>query len=84
MKRFSFSNIMLWVGLLFIYLPMVILVIYSFNGSKLVTVWGGWSVKWYAGLLDNSQLMGAVMRSIEIAFYTAIAAVALAHWRPSC
>ncbi len=77
MKRYSFSNIMLWVGLLFIYLPMVILVIYSFNGSKLVTVWGGWSVKWYAGLLDNSQLMGAVMRSIEIAFYTAIAAVAL-------
>ena len=77
MKRYSFSNIMLWVGLLFIYLPMVILVIYSFNGSKLVTVWGGWSVKWYAGLLDNSQLMGAVMRSIEIAFSTAIAAVAL-------
>ncbi|PAV47050.1 putrescine ABC transporter permease PotI [Pseudomonas sp. HAR-UPW-AIA-41] len=77
MKRYSFSNIMLWAGLLFIYLPMVILVIYSFNGSKLVTVWGGWSVKWYAGLLDNSQLMGAVMRSIEIAFYTAIAAVAL-------
>ena len=77
MKRFSFSNIMLWAGLLFIYLPMVILVIYSFNGSKLVTVWGGWSVKWYAGLLDNSQLMGAVMRSIEIALYTAVAAVAL-------
>ena len=77
MKRYSFSNIMLWVGLLFIYLPMVILVIYSFNGSKLVTVWGGWSVKWYAGLLDNSQLMGAVMRSIEIALYTAVAAVAL-------
>ncbi|MBB6342809.1 putrescine transport system permease protein [Pseudomonas fluvialis] len=77
MKRFSFSTLMLWVGLLFIYLPMVILVIYSFNGSKLVTVWGGWSVKWYAGLLDNSQLMGAVMRSIEIALYTAVAAVAL-------
>ena len=77
MKRFSFSTVMLWVGLLFIYLPMVILVIYSFNGSKLVTVWGGWSVKWYAGLLDNSQLMGAVMRSIEIALYTAVAAVAL-------
>ena len=77
MKKLSFSNVMLWVGLLFIYLPMVILVIYSFNGSKLVTVWGGWSVKWYAGLLDNSQLMGAVMRSIEIALYTAVAAVAL-------
>ena len=42
-----------------------------------MTVWGGWSVKWYVGLLDNTQLMGSVMRSLEIACYTAIAAVAL-------
>ena len=77
MNRFRFSSFMLVAGLLFIYLPMLILVIYSFNASKLVTVWGGWSLKWYAGLLDNTQLMGSVMRSLEIAFYTAIAAVAL-------
>ncbi|WHS60074.1 ABC transporter permease subunit [Pseudomonas sp. G2-4] len=77
MKRFSFSSLMLVLGLLFIYAPMLILVIYSFNASKLVTVWGGWSIKWYVGLLDNSQLMGSVMRSLEIACYTAIAAVAL-------
>ena len=77
MNRVRFSSFMLVVGLLFIYLPMLILVIYSFNASKLVTVWGGWSLKWYTGLLDNTQLMGSVMRSLEIAFYTAIAAVAL-------
>ena len=77
MKRFRFSSFMLVAGLLFIYLPMLILVIYSFNASKLVTVWGGWSLKWYVGLLDNTQLMGSVMRSLEIALYTAIAAVAL-------
>ncbi|MFH6584890.1 ABC transporter permease subunit [Pseudomonas kulmbachensis] len=77
MNRFRFSSFMLVAGLLFIYLPMLILVIYSFNASKLVTVWGGWSLKWYAGLLDNTQLMGSVMRSLEIACYTAIAAVAL-------
>ncbi|MCP1509456.1 putrescine transport system permease protein [Pseudomonas marginalis] len=77
MKRVSFSSFMLVAGLLFIYLPMLILVIYSFNESKLVTVWGGWSIKWYVGLLDNSQLMGSVARSLEIACYTAIAAVAL-------
>ncbi|HWH85965.1 MAG TPA: ABC transporter permease subunit [Pseudomonas sp.] len=77
MKRFNFSRFMLIFGLMFIYLPMLILVIYSFNASKLVTVWGGWSVKWYVGLLDNSQLMGSVVRSLEIACYTAIAAVAL-------
>ncbi|HDS1758907.1 ABC transporter permease subunit [Pseudomonas sp. M5] len=77
MKRFTFSKLMLVLGLLFIYLPMLILVIYSFNASKLVTVWGGWSIKWYVGLLDNTQLMGSVMRSLEIACYTAVAAVAL-------
>ena len=77
MKRFNFSKFMLIFGLMFIYLPMLILVIYSFNASKLVTVWGGWSVKWYVGLLDNTQLMGSVVRSLEIACYTAIAAVAL-------
>ena len=77
MNRFRFSSFMLVAGLLFIYLPMLILVIYSFNASKLVTVWGGWSVKWYVGLLDNSQLMGSVARSLEIACYTAIAAVVL-------
>ncbi|MDI2141415.1 MULTISPECIES: ABC transporter permease subunit [unclassified Pseudomonas] len=77
MKRFRFSSLMLVLGLLFIYLPMLILVIYSFNASKLVTVWGGWSIKWYVGLLDNTQLMGSVVRSLEIACYTAVAAVAL-------
>ncbi|ANB70691.1 spermidine/putrescine ABC transporter permease [Aeromonas veronii] len=77
MKRFGFAKLMLWLGLLFIYLPMIIMVIYSFNASKLVTVWGGWSLKWYFGLLDNKQLIGSVLRSLEIAFYTAIAAVAL-------
>jgi putrescine transport system permease protein len=77
MKRLRFSSLMLVLGLLFIYAPMLILVIYSFNASKLVTVWGGWSIKWYVGLLDNTQLMGSVVRSLEIACYTAVAAVAL-------
>ena len=77
MKRFRFSSFMLVAGMLFIYAPMLILVIYSFNASKLVTVWGGWSIKWYVGLMDNTQLMGSVVRSLEIACYTAVAAVVL-------
>ena len=76
-KRPTFSTVMLWLGLIFIYLPMIILVIYSFNASRLVTVWGGWSVHWYVGLLDNTQLMNSVKRSLQIAFFTATAAVAL-------
>ncbi|MBD1549992.1 ABC transporter permease subunit [Pseudomonas typographi] len=74
---FRFSTFMLWAGLIFIYAPMVILVIYSFNASRLVTVWGGWSVNWYIALLDNNQLISAVFRSLEIALYTAVAAVVL-------
>jgi putrescine transport system permease protein len=77
MNRFGFSRLMLVLGLIFIYLPMLILVIFSFNASKLVTVWGGWSIHWYVGLLDNTQLMGSVARSLEVACYTAVAAVAL-------
>ncbi|MDV7212012.1 ABC transporter permease subunit [Azotobacter beijerinckii] len=77
MRRPSFSGFMLWAGLLFIYLPMVILVVYSFNDSRLVTVWGGWSVRWYAGLLDNRQLMGALGRSLQVALCSAVAAVVL-------
>lgn len=77
MKKLSFSTFMLWAGFTFIYLPMLILVIYSFNSSRLVTVWAGWSTKWYFSLLEDRQLMGSVWRSLEIALYTAIAAVAL-------
>ncbi len=77
MKRFGFANTMLVLGLVFIYLPLVIMVIYSFNASKLVTVWGGWSTHWYSSLWENTQLMGSVFRSLQIAFYTAISSVAL-------
>src|SRR5690606_23797103 len=77
MMRPDSYTVVPWCGLLFLYLLMVILVIYSFNASRLVTVWGGWSVHWYVGLLDNTQLMGAVKRSLQIAFYTATAAVVL-------
>lgn len=75
MKRWDLPKIMLIAGLLFIYLPMVVLVIYSFNASKLVTVWGGWSIHWYVGLLDNTQLMNSVWRSLQVAFFTSCSAV---------
>ena len=81
-NRFAFSSIMLWVGLAFIYIPMVILVIYSFNASRLVTVWGGWSVHWYVGLLDNTQLMqsNAACRS---PFTPPVRQWHWARWQPS-
>ncbi len=71
----GFSTIMLIVGLVFLYLPMFILVVYSFNASRLVTVWAGFSTKWYLELFQDEQLMGAVWTSLRIAFYTASTAV---------
>lgn len=74
MKTFSVSKFMFWFGLLFLYLPMAILIIYSFNESKLVTVWAGWSTKWYGELLRDQQMMDAVKRSLQIAFMSACSA----------
>ena len=77
MNRFRFSSFMLVAGLLFIYLPMLILVIYSFNASKLVTVWGGWSAHWYGELFRDPVIIDAVLLSLTIAFMAATSAVAL-------
>lgn len=77
-SNFRFSNFMFWVGIAFLYLPMVVLIFYSFNESRLVTVWAGFSTKWYFELFKDQQLMTAVGRSLEIAFYSATAAVFLA------
>ncbi len=76
--RFSFVNIAFWMGIAFLYLPMFVLVVYSFNESRLVTIWSGFSVKWYAELFQDKQLMTAVWRSLQIAFYSATSAVVLA------
>ena len=54
-------------GLLCLYLPLFILVIYSFNDSKLVTVWGGFSTKWYGILMDNDVILNAAWLSIKLA-----------------
>ncbi|AWX99001.1 putrescine ABC transporter permease PotI [Marinomonas primoryensis] len=58
-------------GFLFLYAPIVALIIYSFNESKLVTVWGGWSLKWYVELFRNEQIMSAAWVSLKIAFISA-------------
>jgi putrescine transport system permease protein len=64
-------------GLAFLYLPIAILVIYSFNASRLVSVWGGWSTRWYAALLQDSAMVDAALTSIRIAFLSATAATVL-------
>lgn len=73
----DFTTIMLILGLLFLYLPMFILVVFSFNESKLVTVWAGFSTKWYGELMRDEQLLAAVWTSLKLAFNTASMAVVL-------
>ncbi len=70
-------GLVLAAGLVFLYLPMLLLIIYSFNESRLVTVWSGWSVKWYGELLRDQQMIGAIWMSLRIAFLAATAALAL-------
>jgi putrescine transport system permease protein len=61
-------------GLAFLYLPIAILVIYSFNASRLVAVWGGWSLRWYAALLHDRAMLEAAWTSLRIAALSATAA----------
>ncbi|GKW48349.1 ABC transporter permease subunit [Halomonas sp. NCCP-2165] len=77
MRKPSFTTVMLILGLVFLYLPMLILVFYSFNASRLVTVWAGFSGHWYIELFRDQQILDAVWTSLRIAFFSASMAVCL-------
>jgi putrescine transport system permease protein len=72
-----FRTLALVLGFAFLYVPIVSLVVFSFNESRLVTVWGGFSTRWYGALLDNQQIIGAALLSLKIAAIAATAAVVL-------
>ena len=76
-KRSRFLSIMLITGLTFLYVPMILLVIYSFNYSKLVPVWGGWSTRWYSVLFESQDVWDAVSLSLKIAVINATFATIL-------
>ena len=85
LTRFNIAALAL--GLAFLYLPMVILIIYSFNASRLVTVWGGWSLQWYGEFFHDSAMIDAAWMSLRVGATSAtlatilgtLAAVALAR-----
>ncbi len=72
-----FNVVSVALGLAFLYLPIVILVIYSFNASRLVTIWGGWSFKWYGELLHDTAMLEAAWVSLRIAVLSATVATVL-------
>jgi putrescine transport system permease protein len=78
MRRLSLFNMTaVGLGLAFLYLPIAILVIYSFNASRLVTVWGGWSMRWYGALLDDRAMIDAAAISLGLALLSAAGATVL-------
>jgi len=78
MLRSSWFNVLsLALGFSFLYLPILVLVIYSFNASRLVTVWAGWSTRWYAELLNDRAILEAAWVSLRVAVLSATAATVL-------
>ena len=78
MRRASWFNVAsVALGLAFLYLPIVILVIFSFNASRLVTVWGGWSTRWYVELFQDGAMLEAAWVTLRIAVVSATAATVL-------
>ncbi len=74
------SVAVLAIGYLFLYVPIISLVVYSFNESKLVTLWSGFSLRWYSALWQDDELISAAWLSLKIAVLTAFASVAIGTW----
>lgn len=78
MRRLSwFNTVSLTLGFAFLYVPMLILVIYSFNASKLVTVWAGFSTRWYGELLRNEAFLDAAWVTLKVAVFSSSIATVL-------
>lgn len=78
MSRLTWFNVTsLTLGFAFLYIPMLLLVIYSFNESRLVTVWAGFSTKWYGELLSNQSFLDAAWVTLKVAFFSSTIATVL-------
>jgi putrescine transport system permease protein len=64
-------------GIVVLYLPMLVLIAYSFNASEMVNVWGGFSTHWYRELVDNEQILDAALLSLEVGVVASTLAVVL-------
>jgi len=76
-RRPVFLISVLCFGFAFFYIPILSMMVYSFNGSRLATVWGGFSTKWYVSLLSNKQVLAALVLSLKIAAVSATCATIL-------
>ena len=78
MRRLTwFNTTSLTLGFAFLYLPMLILIVYSFNASQLVTVWAGFSTRWYAALVQNEAFLDAALVTLKVAVASSTIATVL-------
>jgi putrescine transport system permease protein len=83
--RFTWFNATaLTLGFAFLYVPILLLIIYSFNESRLVTVWAGFSTKWYGELLRNKAMLDAAWVTLRVALATATLATVLGTMAAMC
>ncbi|MCA6216414.1 ABC transporter permease subunit [Ideonella sp. B7] len=73
----GFSKAWLLGGFVFLYLPIIALVVYSFNDSPLANVWRGFTLKWYAALTKDTEMLGGLWLSMKVAFFSATGSVVL-------
>jgi putrescine transport system permease protein len=73
----GFARTWLAAGFVFLYLPILALVVFSFNDSQVANVWRGFTLKWYGKLLEDQELLAGVWLSVKIAFFTACGSVVL-------
>lgn len=76
-RRPTFLITVLCFGFAFFYIPILSMIVYSFNASRLATVWGGFSTKWYVSLLSNDKVIDALFLSLKIALISATVATIL-------
>jgi len=76
-RRSTFLVTVMCFGFAFFYIPILSMIVYSFNASRLATVWGGFSTKWYVSLLSNQQVLDALVLSLKIAVVSATVATIL-------
>lgn len=77
LERFSFAKIIMTLAFVFIYLPIVVVVIYSFNASSYVNSWSGLSLKWYSSIFQDEALIDAALTSLKIAISSATIATVM-------
>ena len=77
MRFFSTSKIILLLGLFFLYIPLLVLILFSFSDSSIINIWGGFTLKWYRALFQDSDIINATLISLEVGLISSFCATIL-------